>query len=368
MSYPRQAGIVAEYVGLDPDNFYLQPEGFNPSRSFKDNGMATALTHAKMIGSDTILCASTGNTAGSAAAYAANERGMRAIVLLGEGRVAPGKISQALAHGAKVLQIRGGNFDDAMKVVEQLKGVYVVNSINPARPEGQETIVYRMHYRLGRLPEYIFFPLGNAGNCAAFGRALDKLSFLRLMPEGDMPKLVAVTAKGACSALHELYNGRYNGRSLRWNNGRVDDSLIREYYEHLEREGIKPETGATAIEIARPANLKKALRSLDSTNGMVLEVDDEEMADAAAVVARNGVFGEVDLASAATVAGIKKARETGAIPRSASVVGVLTGGNKDPERTIEYHQGAYGYSNRPVTVKNDPEAIRRYIEGVKATA
>lgn len=363
-TYPVHATRVAEYVGIRPENFYIQFEGDNPTGSFKDNGMATGFTHAKMLGKKLVICASTGNTAAAMAAYAANEGDMQAVVLLGEGRVAPGKLSQALAHGAKVLQIRGGKFDDAMELVRRLPDVYLMNSINAYRLQGQETIVYRMLENLGwQVPDYIVLPGGNLGNATAFGNAIDKLHFLGFIDR--KPRVVVVTAEGAKNALYILHNGLFDGKQLIWDGGNIDYGLIRRYHEYLDSAHVQLQTDATAIEIAKAVNTPKAERTIDSTGGMVISVTDEEMSDAAAVTARNGLF-ECDLASAASIAGAKKLVEQKKIPRDARVVAVETGKNKDPENTIDYHSKNRRFSNQPEVIPNDPEYVERAIRELVA--
>ena len=163
---------VAEYVGLKPENFWLQFEGDNPTGSLKDNGMASAFTHARMVGAKKVVCASTGNTSSSAAAFAANELDMKAVILVGEGKIAKGKLAQSLAYGAKVLQVRG-DFDTAMAMVQALakeSSIYVVNSLNCFRLEGQKTMMFRiLDYLRWQVPDWIVFPGGNLGNTSAFG-------------------------------------------------------------------------------------------------------------------------------------------------------------------------------------------------------
>ena len=267
---------VAEYVGLKTENFLLQFEGDNPTGSFKDNGMATAFTHARMVGAKKVVCASTGNTSSSAAAFAANELDMEAVVFVGAGKIAKGKLAQTLAYGAKVLQVKG-DFDVAMAMVKELSkksGVYVVNSLNAFRLEGQKTMMYRMlDYLRWEVPDWIVLPGGNLGNTSAFGKA-----FMELYDYGwikKKPQIAVVVAEGA-PTLYELYNER----NLRWNNGDIDNEIIEEYYSEIDRKGIKASTKATAIEILKPVNLKKSLRTLEYTDGVVTQVPDEDILDA----------------------------------------------------------------------------------------
>jgi threonine synthase len=349
---PFQLTKVAEFVGLNPQNLWLQFEGDNPTGSFKDNGMATAFTHAKMLKHQKIACASTGNTSSSAAAFAANEW-IEAIVFIGKGKIAQGKLAQTLDYGAKVVQIQG-NFDDALNRVKELAPIlnlYLVNSLNAFRIEGQKTMMYRiLDFFDWQVPNWIVFPGGNLGNTAAFGKAFKELKNWGWIHK--VPRLVVVNALGA-NTLSHLYNKLH----LTWNQGNVDDTIIDDYYALLDREGVKAKTQASAIEILKPANLKKALRSLTDTNGIVIEVTDQEMLDARAIVGRNG-FG-CELASAATVAGIKNLVQKGVIAKDDTTVGILTGHMlKDPDTIIRYHRNSRNiYANAPIVVENELQSI-----------
>jgi len=343
---------VAEYVGMRSENLWLQFEGDNPTGSFKDNGMATAFTHAKMLGVKRVACASTGNTSSSAAAFAANE-GIEAIVFMGEGKIVQGKLAQTLDYGARVIQIRG-DFDDAMKWVKELvtrKGLYAVNSLNAFRLEGQKTMMYRViAYLKWRVPDWIVFPGGNLGNTSAFGKAFKELYDWGWIKK--IPRMAVVNAEGA-NTLYRLFNEL----GLTWNGGRVDDGVIDSYYTDLERRGRKAETKASAIEILKPVNLKKALRTLEYTDGVVVQASDKEMLDARAIVGRNG-FG-CELASAATIAGIKQLVSEDRIQPDETVVGILTGHMlKDPDTIIQYHlTPGNTFSNTPHVVANDLQSI-----------
>jgi threonine synthase len=349
---------VAEYVGLKTENFWLQFEGDNPTGSFKDNGMATAFTHARMLGAKKVVCASTGNTSSSAAAFAANELDMEAVVFVGAGKIAKGKLAQTLAYGAKVLQVKG-DFDVAMAMVKELSkksGVYVVNSLNAFRLEGQKTMMYRMlDYLRWEVPDWIVLPGGNLGNTSAFGKA-----FMELYDYGwikKKPRIAVVVAEGA-PTLYELYNER----NLRWNNGDIDNEIIEEYYSEIDRKGIKASTKATAIEILKPVNLKKSLRTLEYTDGVVTQVPDEEILDAMAMVSSNG-FG-CEPASAATVAGIKKLVKQGEIGTDEVVVGISTGHMlKDFTAIVDYHFNPKNrFANTPLTVEPDINEVLELIE------
>jgi threonine synthase len=344
---------VAEYVGIRTEGFWLQFEGDNPTGSFKDNGMATAFTHAKMVGSKKVVCASTGNTSSSAAAFAANELDMEALILIGAGKIAKSKLAQTLAYGAKVLQVEG-DFDDAMTIVKDLARegrVYSVNSLNPFRLEGQKTVMYRvLDYLNWEIPDWIVLPGGNLGNTSAFGKA-----FIELYDFGwikKKPRIAVVNSEGAPT----LYN-LYNKRQVKWNNGNIDDEKLDKYYLDLDRKGIKAKTKASAIAILKPVNLKKALRSLEFTNGVVTRVSDEDILDSMAMVSRNG-FG-CEPASAATVAGVKKLVEQGKIKNDETVVGILTGHMlKDFKSIINYHFDSKNrFANTPLTVEKNIKGI-----------
>jgi len=348
---------VADYVGVKSRNFWLQFEGDNPTGSFKDNGMATAFTHARMVGAKKVVCASTGNTSSSAAAFAANELDMQAVILVGAGKIAKGKLAQALAYGAKVLQVNG-DFDVAMSMVKALSGhsgVYVVNSLNSFRLEGQKTMMFRMlDYLRWDVPDWIVFPGGNLGNTSAFGKA-----FMELYEYGwirKKPRMAVVVAEGA-PTLCDLVNER----GLRWNGGNIDNSIIEEYYAEVDRKGVKASTRATAIEILRPVNLKKALRTLEFTDGVVTKVSDQAIMDAMAMVNRNG-FG-CEPASAATVAGTKKLVEQGVISADDTVVGIATGHMlKDAAAIVDYHFNPENrFANAPITVEPDIKEILKLV-------
>jgi len=349
---------VAAYVGVKAGNFWLQFEGDNPTGSFKDNGMASAFTHARMVGAKKVVCASTGNTSSSAAAFAANELDMEAVILVGEGKIAKGKLAQSLAYGAKVLQVKG-DFDVAMAMVKALSresNIYVVNSLNSFRIEGQKTMMFRMlDYLRWEVPDWIVFPGGNLGNTSAFGKA-----FMELYEYGwikKKPRMAVIVADGA-PTLADLYNDH----ELRWNRGNIDNSIIDEYYSEVDRKGIKAQTRASAIEILKPVNLKKALRTLEFTDGVVTKVSDEAIMDAMAMVSKNG-FG-CEPASAATVAGTKKLVEQGIIGADETVVGISTGHIlKDVTAIVNYHFNPKNrFANTPITVEPDIKEILKLAD------
>jgi threonine synthase len=363
---------VARYVGVQPGKLLLQYEGLNPSGSFKDNGMTAAFTHAHTTGARRAACASTGNTSASLALYCGVSRLMQAIIFIGSGKISYGKLSQALDYGALTLQI-AGDFDDAMLRVQQVsakQGIYLVNSVNPFRLEGQKTIMYRVLESLRwEVPDWIVVPGGNLGNSSAFGKAFHELLELGLIDRA--PRLAVINASGA-NTLYELY-GR---RGLRWNGGAPDMQILSDYYAELDSAGRRASTIASAIEINRPVNLWKCLRALDCCDGVVREVTDEQMLNAKAKIGANGLGCEP--ASAASVAGAKLLREQGVIAPSDRVACILTGHQlKDPTATVAYHThdqaefnrvlGSRGvsraeFANRAVQVENSLDEIIRAIE------
>ncbi|MFQ5941770.1 MAG: threonine synthase, partial [Nitrososphaerales archaeon] len=317
LSRPYRMTKVADFVGLKPDSLFLQPEGYNPSGSFKDNGMSTALTHAKMLGVKRITCASTGNTSASAAMYASNEN-IECDVFIPKGEVAPGKLGQAFQFGAQVVEIEG-NFDDALIAsIEEAKksDAYIVNSINPFRLEGQKTIVYRiMEYLKWESPDWLVYPGGALGNTSSAGKCLMELYEWGWIKK--VPRLAVINSEGA-NTLYNLYNGKYNDVKLRWNKGNVNGEFIDHYYAYLDKNRIRPKTEATAIQIGKPANMLKALRALEFTKGVVTQVSDLEMYDGMSIVGLNGF--DCELASGSVPAGIKKLREEGIIKNDDGVV------------------------------------------------
>jgi threonine synthase len=366
------ADKVGRQVALEPGSLWLQYEGMNPSGSFKDNGMAAAFTHARMVGAKRVACASTGNTSAALALYcSATDLGFRAIIFIGSGKIAYGKLAQALDHGALTIQIVG-DFDDAMYRVRQVSdqlGIYLMNSINPFRLEGQKTIIFRILEGLNwEVPDWVVVPGGNLGNSSAFGKALIELNYLGLIDR--VPRLAVINAAGA-RTLDELVGHRH----MQWRAGLPDMATVDAYYSQLDAEHIKASTIASAIEINRPVNLKKCLRALEFCQGIVQIVTDQEIMDAKAWVGAGGLGCEP--ASAASVAGVKRLREDGVIAPSDRVVCVLTGHQlKDPTATVAYHSADQelfdqvlgscgvqraGFANRPVVVANDLDDIMRTI-------
>jgi len=363
----QQASRVAPFTSLKEDRLYLQYEGLNPSGSFKDNGMSAAFSHGSFVGAKKAACASTGNTSASLAIYSACTGLMQSVIFIGSGKIAYGKLSQALDYGAKTIQIQG-DFDDAMLRVQQVSkelGIYLVNSVNPFRLEGQKTIMFRVLEALRwEVPDWIVVPGGNLGNSSSFGKAFIELHRLGLIDK--VPRLAVINATGA-NTLYRLYEKE----GLRWNGGRYDKTLAQKFFDQMTAEGRKASTIASAIEINRPVNLSKCLRALDFCSGVVREVSEQEILDAKAQVGAGGLGCEP--ASAASVAGTKKLVAEGVISKSDRVVCILTGHQlKDPNATVAYHGtdkaffedvlGKRGvktteFANQPVSVPNDLDKI-----------
>ncbi len=353
----QQNAAVAEYVDMQTGRLHLQYEGLNPSGSFKDNGMTAAFSHAKMVGVTASACASTGNTSASMALYA-HSCGITCTVFIGSGRIAFGKLSQAMDYGAQTIQILG-DFDDCMRQVQDVctkLGLYLLNSLNPFRLEGQKTIMYRIIEALGwEIPDWIVVPGGNLGNSSAFGKAFLELKQLGLIDR--IPRMAIINATGA-----DTLNDLVNNKKLSWNDGKVDQATIDDYYADLTARNFSPHTCASAIEISRPVNLKKCLRAIDICDGIVRAVTDEEILDAKAIIGKHGLGCEP--ASAATIAGLKHLREEGLIGADQRVACVLTGHLlKDPDRTVNYHKDKQGpFSNPPVEAPNDLDEILKLVK------
>ena len=348
---------LADYVDVEPGNMFLQYEGLNPSGSFKDNGMAAAFSHAKMVAAGSCACASTGNTSASVALYA-HSCGLKCTVFIGSGRIAFGKLSQAMDYGAQTIQIRG-DFDDCMRQVQDVctkLGLYLLNSLNPFRLEGQKAIMYRIIEGLGwEVPDWIVVPGGNLGNSSAFGKAFYELKQLGLIEQ--IPRMAIINATGA-----DTLTDFVNNKKLTWNDGKVNQKIIDEYYADLTARNFSPHTCASAIEISRPVNLKKCLRSIDICNGVVRAVPDEEIVDAKAIIGKYGLGCEP--ASAATIAGLKHLRAENIIGADERIACVLTGHPlKDPNVTVNYHKDKQGqFSNSPIEAPNDLDAIIKLIK------
>jgi threonine synthase len=318
----------------------LKHEGHNPTGSFKDRGMTVGVTQARRIRAPAVACASTGNTSASLAAYA-SQAGIPALVFVPAGQVALGKLAQTLAYGARTLLVRG-DFDDCLRLVQQASdelGVYLLNSINPFRLEGQKTIVLELLHQLcWESPDWIVLPAGNLGNTAAFGKALAEAKAWGLIAK--VPRLAAVQAQGAAPFAQSFRT------------------------QFTERHRVKAETVATAIKIGDPASYERAVRAIRETNGVVISVSDAAILEAKAVVDRAGVGCEP--ASAASVAGARQLVADGIISPGESVVSVLTGHVlKDPGILIHYHQeqdppppGA----NRPIEIDADLREVERAMK------
>ncbi len=332
---------VADYTGCD--GVVLKHEGDNPTGSFKDRGMTVGATVAKHHGARTVACASTGNTSASMASYA-SLAGMEALVFIPDGEIAFGKLAQALAFGARTIQI-AGDFDDAMRIVQEVcarESIYLLNSINPFRIEGQKAIVFELLQDLDwQVPDWLVLPGGNLGNSAALYKGLAELRELNLIE--SMPRIAVIQAAGA----NPLYTAFRTGAPLEPVRG--------------------ASTLASAIRIGAPVSWKKSLRGVLATGGVVEEVSDEEIMNAKARVDRAGIGAEP--ASCATVAGIKKLVGAGVIKASDSVAGILTGHVlKDPDAVIKYHgeslEGIHSeLPNAPLRVEATLDAVMRAISG-----
>ncbi|NOJ29930.1 MAG: threonine synthase [Nitrososphaeraceae archaeon] len=351
LSRPYNMSKVSEYAQVNNNCFYLQPEGYNPSGSFKDNGMSTAVTHAKLLKVRKIICASTGNTSASAAMYSSNEN-IDCDVFIPRGEIAPGKLGQAFQFGAQVIQVEG-NFDDALaqslEYAKEING-YTVNSVNPFRIEGQKTVVYRILEHLDwNPPDWIVYPGGALGNTSSCGKALIELHRWGWIKK--IPRIVVVNAHGA-NTFYNLVNGIFENEKLIWNNGNPNLNLIDRYYEHMKKQNIFPRTKATAIQIGKPANIVKALRALEFTKGIVIQVEDKDMFDGMSIVGLNGF--DCELASGAVPAGIRHLRQEELIKKDDIVVGILTGRQKDPKMAVDYH------TNPDNTFARPPKDIDQY--------
>jgi threonine synthase len=335
---------AASYGGLDHITFKHQ--GFNPTGSFKDNGMTCGAAQARRLGMKRVACVSTGNTSASMAAYA-SAGGLEPIIFIPHGNISYGKLAQALEYGARTLQVEA-NFDQILALVRVLAerlGIYLLNSINPFRIEGQKSIVIEMmDQRDWNPPDWIVLPGGNLGNTSAFGKALRELRKAGFIAR--LPKLAVVQAEGA-APFYDFMRHRTTFRSV----------------EH-------PETLATAIKIGDPVSWPKALHEVTASGGVVEKVSEQEIADAKAIIGQSGIGCEP--ASAATLAGIRKLTTTGIIPSDADVVAVLTGNVlKDPDYIYAYHTGQLKgpggspirstFGNQPEVVPNDPDAIARLL-------
>ncbi len=310
---------------INPElQIFLKFEGLNPTGSFKDRGMTMAVTQAYNAGSRKIICASTGNTSASAAAYAANS-GMEAYVLIPDGKIALGKMSQGMRYGAKVIQIKG-NFDDALQIVRDISAdgsISLVNSVNPYRIEGQKTGAFEIIDELGFAPDFHALPVGNAGNITAYWKGYKEYKEHRISK--TLPKMLGFQAAGAAPIV--------NGAPVE-----------------------NPETIATAIRIGKPASWQQAEDARDESGGVIDAVTDKEILQAYDMLASlEGVFCEP--ASAASVAGIIKLNNAGYFKAGDKIVCTLTGnGLKDPDTAMK------GIAT-PITIDATEDAVRRVLEG-----
>ena len=333
---------AAQYAGLR--HIVFKHQGFNPTGSFKDNGMTGGATQARTLGMKRVACVSTGKTSASMAAYA-SAGGLEPLIFIPHGNISYGKLAQALEYGAKTFQVEA-NFDQILALVRTLAerlGIYLLNSINPFRIEGQKSIVIEMmDQRDWRVPDWIVLPGGNLGNVSAFGKGLREMQTLGMIDK--LPRLAVIQAEGASP-----------------------------FYEYMETRGAAafraqshPETLATAIKIGDPVSWPKAQLEIETTNGAVERVTEQEIADAKAIIGQCGIGCEP--ASAATLAGVKKLVARGIIHQDADVVGVLTGNVlKDPDYIYRYHTGQLKapdgapirptFGNEPRVVANDADQI-----------
>lgn len=331
-----------DYAGLTGGRFGAKHEGQNPTGSFKDRGMTVALSHARAVGARVVACASTGNTSASLASYAATA-GIPAIVLIPDGEISASKLGQTIAYGATVVQVEG-DFDVALKLLRELTAtydVYLANSVNPFRPEGQKAIVFEILDQLNwQVPDVIALPGGNLGNTAAFGKALSEAWQVGLIDR--MPRLATIQAAGAAPFTAYYESG----------------------FDHYEP--VHAETIASAIKIGAPASIDRARRAIELTGGIVASVTDDEIMDAKAVIDAAGIGCEP--ASAASLAGVRKLVAAGEIAPDATVVGVLTGHLlKDTDAIVSYHLEDHDgkpnpRANRPVKVAADLDALKRVLD------
>jgi threonine synthase len=335
------APLAARYAGLDQLSFKHQ--GYNPTGSFKDNGMTCGVAQARALGMSRVACVSTGNTSASMAAYA-SAGGLQPIIFIPDGNIAYGKLAQALEYGARTLQVKA-NFDEILALVRILTerlGIYLLNSINPFRIEGQKTIMVELMDQLDwQPPDWIVLPGGNLGNTAAFGKGLRELREWGLISK--LPRLAVIQAEGSAPFAHLYRSGGCEFVSV-----------------------TKPETLATAIKIGDPVSWPKALHEVYGTEGTVEQVSEQEIADAKATIGRCGIGCEP--ASAASLAGTRKLVAAGLIKPGDRVVGILTGHVlKDPDYVYRYHTSALDdphgarlastFANPPIQVPNDADAI-----------
>jgi len=321
---------LAKAIGIE--DLWVKHEGLNPSGSFKDRGMTAGVTKAVELGVKGVACASTGNTSASLAIFAA-KAGLPCYVLLPMGKVALGKVAQAMMHGAQIFSLKG-NFDDALRVIRVLceeESIYLLNSVNPYRLEGQKTIAFEVAEKLGwAVPDRVILPVGNAGNISAIFKGFMELKTLGIT--ATMPRMTGIQAEGAQPIVR----------------------AIKECRAEISPEP-KPETIASAIRIGNPVNAARALHAIRSSGGVAESVTDEEITEAQLLLARLEWIG-VEPASAASIAGLKKLVEMGEIERDELIVCVTTGHLlKDPERVMEICE-------TPKEVEADVDVVRKMVK------
>jgi threonine synthase len=343
VSYPEGNTPLLHRAALDRwtgvDHLLIKHEGQNPTGSFKDRGMTVGVTQALRIGASAVACASTGNTSASLAAYAA-QAGLPALVLVPAKGVAIGKLAQTLAYGARTLLVRG-DFDQCLRMVDQAAkelGVYLLNSINPFRIEGQKTIVFELLQQLSwEAPDWIVLPAGNLGNTAALGKAIREAHDWGLIRR--RPRLASVQAAGAAPFARSFEEG------------------------FARRHSVKADTVATAIRIGDPASYDRAVTAIRETNGVVLSVSDAELLEAKAAIDASGVGCEP--ASAASLAGLRRMIETGTAKPNQRIVAILTGHIlKDPGLLLQYHQEMDpppAGANRPIEIEPTLADLERVL-------
>ncbi len=316
-------------------NVYVKNEGENPTGSFKDRGMTVGVTKAIELGMKCVACASTGNTSASLAAYAARA-GLKCIVLIPSGKVAFGKLIQAMIHGATVIQVKG-NFDDALRIVEKIcltHPIYLLNSLNPYRLEGQKTIALEIWDQMDHtVPDKIIVPVGNAGNISAIWKGFKELHAIGLIDE--LPEMIGIQAEGAAPIANSLKRGLSKVKFVE-----------------------KPETVATAIRIGAPVNWKKAVRAISESGGLAETVSDQEILEAQKLLAQyEGIF--VEPASAASIAGLIKLARMNLMNPDERVVCIATGhGLKDPDVVLKRFP-------KPIEVEATVEAVIKNITDIQ---
>lgn len=313
---------LSEELGIE---LYGKVEGFNPTGSFKDRGMVMAVAKAKEEGSKSVICASTGNTSASAAAYAARA-GLKAVVVIPKGKIALGKLSQAMMYGAEIVEI-DGNFDEALKMVRKISEtspISLVNSVNPYRIEGQKTAAFEICDELGSAPDILAIPVGNAGNITAYWKGFKEYNEKK---QTGLPKMFGFEAEGAAAI--------------------TKDEVI-----------TQPETVATAIRIGNPASWQLAVNARDESNGRITSVSDEEILQAfTELPKKEGVAAEPG--SCASIAGVIQQVKNGTIKKGSKVVAILTGnGLKDPQTAIDQ------VNIKPVSLANNEKVVTEYIENL----